>query len=86
MSMGPVRAVWAFLGLIGVFRAVLCLYRLVCFNVCTRTKTGFRGGFWSRSGLPQRVSVLSGQLWLGRAQGGRRGLVRAVRAVQAVQA
>ena len=39
-------------GLIGVFRAMLCLYRLVCVNVCTRTKTGFRGGLRSRSVLP----------------------------------
>ena len=50
--------------------------------MCTRSKTGFQGSFGlvlfcRRSGY----SALFGQLWLGRAQGGRHGLVRAVRAV-----
>ena len=58
-----------------------CLGLSIVLHVCTRTRQDFRAGLGpfcsaANSGLP----CFSGQLWLGRAQGSRHGLVRAARA------
>ena len=74
-----VLAFIVFIGLISADHGCLGLSMLItCVPV---QRQDFRAGLslvlFCRSGFP----CFSGQLWLGRAQGGRHGLVRAVRAV-----